>query len=64
MTRKHFQALANMVQNLHNEATQRNENGHLIYSDDLAHALADFCAEQNSNFKRDLFLKACGVNND
>lgn len=57
MTRKHFQALADLVKD-HTGA-----NGYMV-SDVFAEALADYLAEQNNNFKRDLFLKACGINKE
>lgn len=54
MTRKHFVALAQLV----------NDRKGLIPTaalESLARDLADFCQQQNSNFDRQRFLDACGV---
>ena len=47
MTRKHFIALANAINESH---------GHF---DELVERVADVCAEANPNFDRQRFMEAC-----
>ena len=54
MTRKHFEAIAATIKAL----PFANENDRVIAACRFAD---DVCAPANPNFKRALFLKACGV---
>lgn len=56
MTRKHFQAIADVLR----FATERHA-GDPCTRDQIAREMADFLATQNPNFKRTRFLDACGV---
>lgn len=54
MSKKHFEALANMVQNLPLGRGDRLR---------VALSLADLCLGFNSAFDRDRFMEACGFKN-
>lgn len=53
MTRKHFEMIAAIIKDCHDEPTWR-----------VAHRVADALAESNPRFDRARFLEACGVNFD
>ena len=53
-TRKHFQTVADAVSKIENDEARRLH----------AETLADVFAEKNPRFKRDLFMKACGVEDE
>ena len=55
MTRKHFEAIAATIKNI----PFTDEQDRVIAACRLAD---EVCAPANPNFKRALFLKACGVN--
>ena len=52
MTRKHFAAIAETIKN-----TKLAKMDRVVFSN----RMADTLAETNPRFRRDLFLKACGV---
>jgi len=49
MTRKHFEALAKMLKEVHKEE---------LSFDGLVSHIADFCEDQNDRFNRDKFFDA------
>lgn len=55
MTRKHFIALANAINESHGHCNECMQ-GHF---DELVDRVADVCAEANSNFDRQRFIEAC-----
>jgi hypothetical protein len=57
MTRKHFQALADLVDYARNEDMFADAET----AKDFANDLADLCRGFNNNFNRERFLEACGV---
>lgn len=52
MTRKHYNAIASAL------AARRDEIPAETF-ETLAHEIADFCKEENPEFSRDRFFKAC-----
>ena len=56
MTRKHFEAIANTIKNIPFTDPQDRVIAACRLADDV-------CAPNNSNFRRDQFLKACGLSN-
>jgi len=65
MTKKDFQALADIVKeygNLNVPCTPA--PAQIAGQMWLANKLADMCSDKNPRFNRTLFLKACGVDND
>lgn len=62
MTRKHYEAIAKLI-NHHTALPMGLCNGvHQTACKVLANRIADFCEQDNPAFKRDAFIKACGVN--
>ncbi len=59
MTRKHFEALAQMVLD-HNKQVEEDNTSDVPFTARHMEVLANFCQNQNPNFDRDRFLKACG----
>jgi hypothetical protein len=62
ITRKHFEAIADSIKNLKQGLI---DSGELIYSDlqlviDMVDDMCDMCRQDNPNFDRDKFIKACG----
>lgn len=55
MTRKHFQALADMMADLQRDM---DDNGNIQFRDVLT-ALVRFCKTQNPRFDADRFITAC-----
>ena len=52
MSRKHFQALASAIAQIHDPVLRRA----------AAERIADVCRQFNGRFDRERFLRACGVN--
>jgi hypothetical protein len=59
MSRKHFRALADALK-AEKPGDNWNPNKRVQWELDVK-AIANTCAQFNSNFKRDRFLTACGV---
>lgn len=57
MTRKHFVALAGIVQDGYATAKAGNSAAITVFSLELA--ITDFCAGENPNFDADRFKRAC-----
>ena len=59
MTKKDFDAFASII---HAELASNSEgsSGHAT-AESFAIKMADYCAQMNPRFKRDLFYKACGL---
>ena len=53
LTRKHFNALADIVND------QRKSE--CVCTVRLANAIADFCEQENPRFNRDAFIEGCGL---
>lgn len=51
MQRRHFESIARVVASIEDDATRR----------EVAIRFADELSSINENFKRDLFLKVCGI---
>ena len=65
MTRKDYQLIASVISETVN-ATWENDKNALIWltetlAEKLAEELANIMKRDNANFKRDLFLEACGI---
>lgn len=65
MTKKHFIELADMIRE-HNQSGERLDASGGFFTPVQISAMADFCAAQNPNFKRDRWLDyiagKCGKN--
>lgn len=63
VTKKHYKAIAEIInyQVRYNANADPNEDGSLMVCEDIAKELADYFAEDNPNFNRKKFLKACGL---
>jgi hypothetical protein len=65
LTKKHFKAIAEMIEKRTGRVIYK-AFGDEVYDGyhiacELIYDLADYFQEQNPNFNRDKFLKACGV---
>ena len=62
MTRKDYRAIAECIRTVRDRMVN---DGHSVeyadYMEWIAHELADTMKRDNANFKRDLFLEACGI---
>ena len=65
MTRKHFQQIANAMQNLRkfeaNDSETSEVVAHAVRYSSVVDALAKVCADGNPRFDKDRFLGACGI---
>ena len=63
MTRKHFQALAEILsrRGCHIAHDPLFAEGWHAATSAITHAIADYLASENPNFDRDRFLEACGL---
>ena len=59
LSRKHFQALADITRDARSAATQPPFNNATDALDAVQQSLADFCSQHNPNFDRARFLAAC-----
>lgn len=60
MTRKHFEAIAKII-NARLAWADAVQYGYIDATQKIANEMADYFATQNPNFDRARFLKACGL---
>lgn len=68
ITQKHFKAIAKILFLTQKKITKAQENDleideNLLFND-ICVSLAEYFQTQNADFKRDLFIKECGLNDD
>ena len=61
MTKKHYEAIANIVRNCIEADTHMLHGANVKALETQAHMLADYFASDNPRFNRIRFLTACGV---
>ncbi len=59
MTRKHFEALADIAGKHIEWPLYRDDKGKTMQCSGLVEELADFCASMNPRFNREQFITAC-----
>lgn len=57
MTRKHYREIAEAIKIIRNQCTGEGQGAIA----EVAEELANIMKRDNANFKRDLFLEACGL---
>lgn len=65
-TQRHYQAVADVINDAMNNMDQPDTrevflNGKTAGIEEVANSLADMFGKDNERFKRDLFMKACGL---
>ena len=64
MTKKHYEAIAGIIKDLHSMNSELHENGRGYRKDALkavSSELSDYFQTDNKNFNRARFLEACGI---